>query len=120
MTSASKHKDLAWDLVQLMSNTQNIVDMGNWSGVVPPATVDGFSKSYVNFLPPYNAEFNAWLQYGTTLPSGAEYPKWVHAMNDTTGQLMQNAGMTAKQAADYFANEVSQLIGDSSMVETLN
>ncbi|HWE61701.1 MAG TPA: extracellular solute-binding protein [Chloroflexota bacterium] len=120
MTAASKHKDLAWALIQLMSDTQNIVDMGNWSGVVPPATVDGFSKAYVNFLPPYNAEFNSYLQYGTTLPSGAAYPKYVQAMNDTTGQLMQNPSMTAKQAADYFANEVTQLIGDSSQVETLS
>jgi multiple sugar transport system substrate-binding protein len=119
MTSGSHHKDLAWKLIQVLEERNNIINMGNWAGLVPPATQDGFSPAYVNFLPPYNAVYNSFLKYGTPLPTtGGAWNKWVHAMNDTTGQLAQNPSMTAKQAADAFANEASQLIG-SGEVETL-
>lgn len=119
MTSGSQHKSLAWKLIQTMEEGTNMINLGNWAGLVPPATQDGFSPAYVNFLPPYNAVFNSFLKYGTPLPTAnGLYPKWVRAMNDTTGQIIVQPSMTAKQAADYFANEATQLIG-SDQVETL-
>jgi multiple sugar transport system substrate-binding protein len=118
MSAASKHKDLAWDLIKLMSEPKNIVTLGNQSGVIPPAQSIGNSPAYVNFLVPYNKIFNSFLPYGTTLPSGPAYPKWAEAMNDTTGQIMQNPGMTGQQAQDFFAQEATQLIGPDQ-VETL-
>ena len=118
MAASSQHKDLAWKLIQLMSDTKNIITLGNQSGVIPPAVSDTNSKAYVDFLPPYNAIFNSFLPSGTTLPAGPAYPKWAEAMNDTTGQLMQNTSMTGQQAQDSFAQEATQLIGPDQ-VETL-
>jgi multiple sugar transport system substrate-binding protein len=118
MAASSKHKDMAWNLIKLMSESNNIITLGNQSGVIPPAKSDGDSPAYVNFLVPYNAIFNSFLPAGTTLPSGAAYPKWAEAMNDTTGAIMQNPGMTGQQAQDMFAQEATQLIGPDQ-VETL-
>jgi multiple sugar transport system substrate-binding protein len=118
MAASSKHKDMAWKLIQLMSEPNNIITLGNESGVIPPARSDTNSKAYVDFLKPYNAIFNSFLPYGHTLPSGPAYPKWAEAMNDTTGALMQNPGMTGQQALAQFSQEATQLIGPDQ-VETL-
>jgi len=118
LSAASKHKDMGWNLIKLMSEPSNIITLGNESGVIPPARSDTSSAAYVNFLKPYNAIFNAFLPYGKPLPSGPAYPKWTEAMNDTTGALMQNPGMTGQQALAQFSQEATQLISPDQ-VETL-
>ncbi len=85
---------------------------------MPPSQKDGNSPAFVNFLVPYNKIFNSLLPYSTILPSGANYPKWTQAMNDTTGAMMQNPSMSATDALNMFNQEATQLIG-SDQVETL-
>ncbi|HZS89752.1 MAG TPA: extracellular solute-binding protein [Chloroflexota bacterium] len=118
MASASKHKAEAWNLIKLMEESQNSIAVANGAGFVPPSQKDGNSPAFVNFLVPYNKIFNSLLPYSTILPSGANYPKWTQAMNDTTGAMMQNPSMSATDALNMFNQEATQLIG-SDQVETL-
>lgn len=117
MTKASKHKDLAWKLIQLLEASKNSIRLANQSGVVPPAKRDFNNKTYINFAAPYNAAYNTFLKHGTPLPNMPGILAWEQAMNDVTGQLATNTGMTAKEASDQFAREATQLIG-SKFVET--
>ncbi len=118
ITAASRHKDLAWKLITLMEESANSISMGNESGLIPPAVHDASSKAITDFLQPYNAIYNPWVAVGTTLPAGPAFPKYIEALNDTTGQLIQNPGMSAQQAQDFFAAEATQLIGADSVETT--
>jgi multiple sugar transport system substrate-binding protein len=118
MATSSSHKAEAWNLIKLLSQSNNSITIANQAGFVPPSQKDGSSPAFVNFLVPYNRIFNTIVPYSTILPSGAAYPKWAQAMNDTTGAMMQNPNMSASDALNNFSQEAGQLIG-SDQVETL-
>lgn len=118
IASSSPHKAQAWNLVKLLSESNNSITIANQAGFVPPSQKDGSSPAFVNFLVPYNRIFNTLVPYSTILPSGAAYPKWAQAMNDTTGAMMQNPNMSAADALNMFNQEATQLIGPDQ-VETL-
>lgn len=118
ITKASSHKALAWKLIQLLEQTKNSVTLANQSGVVPPSTKVFNSKAFLDFVKPYNKQYNDIIRYGTSLPNRPGILQYEQALNDTSGQLISDSSMTAQQALSKFKGEATQLIG-SNQVETI-
>lgn len=116
IAAATKHKDYAWKLLDVMEEQQNQIDAANWAGFVPAAASYTKAAAFVDFAPPYNAVSAQVLPYGKLTPAKAEYEVWSHALQQATGNLAQHKDMTVDQAISDMKGYVANQLGDDQVV----
>lgn len=115
ISAATKHKDYAWKLLDVMEEQKNQIDAANWAGFVPAAQSYTKAPAFVNFAAPYNAVSAEVLPYGKLTPATAEYEVWSHALQQATGNLAQHKDMTVDQAISGMKNYVANQLGQSQV-----
>ena len=89
-----------------------------WSGFVPPSTPVGQQPLFINFAPPFQADFNNYAKVGVALPNNVNFPVYARALNTVTGDFAQNPNASMSAELAKLASLVTQQLGPSS-VETL-
>jgi len=111
----TKYPQLAWNLIKLMLDPANQLSTALEAGFVPPDTSIGTSKAFVDSLP-FQAQFNDYAKYGTSLPSDPNFPVYARALNTATGDLIQNPSSTSVASAlSTVSSIVSQQLGSSKV-----
>jgi multiple sugar transport system substrate-binding protein len=118
IASGTKNAQAAFNFINVAQSATNLIDAGNWAGWVPPAKNYWTVPLYVNFAPPYNADFAKILPFATLSPTSANYSVWVEGMGQATGAFAQNPNTTVAQAVAILKNYVTNQLG-SSAVTTL-
>ena len=73
---------------------------------------------FINFAPPFQADFNSYAKYGAALPNNVNFPVYARALNTVTGDFAQNPNASMSAELAKFSSLVTQQLGSSS-VETL-
>lgn len=118
VSKASKNVQGAEDFIALASSPANQLTTAVWSGFVPPSTPVGEKPLFINFAPPFQADFNTYAKYGVALPNNVNFPVYARALNTVTGDFAQNPNASMSAELAKFSSLVSQQLGSSS-VETL-
>lgn len=117
VSKASKNVQGAEDFIALASSPANQLTTAVWSGFVPPSTPVGTQPSFVNFAPPFQADFNNYAKYGVALPNNVNFPVYARALNTVTGDFAQNPNASMSTELAKLSSLVSQQLGPNS-VET--
>jgi len=118
MYSGTKSAQAAMNFINVAQSPTNLIDAANWAGWVPPVSTDWTLPAYVNFAPPYNADFGKILASATETPTSANYSLWVQGMGEATGMFVSNPNTTVAQAQSAFQQYVTNQLG-STAVTTL-
>ena len=118
VAKASKNVQGAEDFIALASTPANQLTTAVWSGFVPPSTPVGEKPLFINFAPPFQADFNTYAKYGVALPNNVNFPVYARALNTVTGDFAQNPNASMSTELAKFSSLVTQQLGSSS-VETL-
>jgi multiple sugar transport system substrate-binding protein len=118
VSKASKNIQGAEDFIALASSPANQLTTAVWSGFVPPSTPVGEKPLFINFAPPFQADFNTYAKYGVALPNNVNFPVYARALNTVTGDFAQNPNASMSAELAKFSSLVSQQLGSGS-VETL-
>ena len=117
VSKASKNVQGAEDFIALASTPANQLTTAVWSGFVPPSTPVGEKPLFINFAPPFQADFNTYAKYGVALPNNVNFPVYARALNTVTGDFAQNPNASMSAELAKFSSLVSQQLGPNS-VET--
>lgn len=117
VSAKSTHPQLAFDLINIMENSQNSINAANGTGWIPPNAANWTNPTYVRFAP-YQKQFAELVPHAVLTPTEATYPVWVQGMNLATGSLAQNPHTTVAQALHTLKSYVTEELGTRS-VETL-
>ena len=79
VSKASKNIQGAEDFIALASTPANQLTTAVWSGFVPPSTPVGEQPLFINFAPPFQADFNSYAKYGAALPNNVNFPVYARA-----------------------------------------
>jgi len=117
VAKSSPHRKLAFDLISLMEQGQNMIDSSNWIGWIPPEKGDWAAPGYANFAP-YNKLFGQIALSATVTPTGPGFEKWAQGLEEATGLFVQNPKATVSQAIQLEKSFITEQLG-ASKVETL-
>jgi multiple sugar transport system substrate-binding protein len=117
VSKASKNMQGAEDFIALASTPANQLTTAVWSGFVPPSTPVGEQPLFINFAPPFQADFNTYAKYGVALPNNVNFPVYARALNTVTGDFAQNPNASMSTELAKLASLVTQQLGANS-VET--
>jgi multiple sugar transport system substrate-binding protein len=112
--SGTKHSDLAWDLVKLMENEQNLVNAANWAGFVPPNSTFVKSPEFVKFAPQQEF-FGSILNFATPTPSNADYSAWGQGFEEATGLLVNKPETSVDEAINQLKNTATKALGEEKV-----
>jgi len=115
--SGTKNPSLAFQLLSLMMQKENLLTLDNDGGFVPPVTTYATDPLYVNYGAPFQAEYAGLEKYATEWPHNGNLPIWSQAFQEATGDLEQSPSYTVKQALALMQSYVSEQLGTSA-VET--
>jgi multiple sugar transport system substrate-binding protein len=118
ISKASKNAQAAEDFIALASTPANQLTTAVWSGFVPPSTPVGQQPLFINFAPPFQADFNNYAKVGVALPNNVNFPVYARALNTVTGDFAQNPNASMSTELAKLASLVTQQLGPDS-VETL-
>lgn len=118
VAKASKNVQGAEDFIALASTPANQLTTAVWSGFVPPSTPVGEKALFINFAPPFQADFNSYAKYGVALPNNVNFPVYARALNTVTGDFAQNPNASMSAELAKLSSLVTQQLGPNS-VETL-
>ncbi|MDE3064463.1 MAG: extracellular solute-binding protein, partial [Acidobacteriota bacterium] len=104
------------DLINMMQESNNLINADNWAGWVPPVKSYWTIPQYTNFAAPFNEEFGKLLPYSSELPSSSAYNVWVQGFEEATGTLAQTPSTTGAQALATFKSFVTNQLGSSAVV----
>jgi multiple sugar transport system substrate-binding protein len=117
VSKSSKNVQGAEDFIALASSPANQLTTAVWSGFVPPSTPVGEKPLFINFAPPFQADFNTYAKYGVALPNNVNFPVYARALNTVTGDFAQNPNASMSTELAKLSSLVSQQLGPDS-VET--
>jgi multiple sugar transport system substrate-binding protein len=115
VSKASKNVQGAEDFIALASSPANQLTTAVWSGFVPPSTPVGQKPLFINFAPPFQADFNAYAKYGVALPNNVNFPVYARALNTVTGDFAQNPNASMSTELAKLSSLVSQQLGPDSV-----
>jgi maltose-binding protein MalE len=110
ISATSKHKKLAFDLISLMEDPQNIINSSNWIGWIPPDKNLWTSPAYTSFAP-YQDLFGKIALSATVTPTGPDFPAWAQGFETATGLIAQNPKTTVAQAVQAADTYITQQLG---------
>jgi multiple sugar transport system substrate-binding protein len=117
VAKSSPHKKLAFDLISLMEQGQNMINSSNWIGWIPPERPDWSAPGYANFAPG-NKLFGEIALSAKVTPTGPGFETWAQGMEEATGLFVQNPKATVAQAIQLEKSFITGQLG-ASKVETL-
>jgi multiple sugar transport system substrate-binding protein len=117
VSKSSKNAQGAEDFIALASSPANQLTTAVWSGFVPPSTPVGEQPSFVNFAPPFQADFNTYAKYGVALPNNVNFPVYARALNTVTGDFAQNPNANMNTELAKLSSLVSQQLGPDSVTK---
>jgi multiple sugar transport system substrate-binding protein len=117
IAKASKHPDLAWDLIEIMQKPKNMIDHANWAGFVPPSTKVAASPTFAKFAPPQGL-FATYANFAKPIPSDPGFPVYGRALGDATGKLAQSPSTSIDDAIKIIKSDMQNELG-SSKIETI-
>jgi len=117
VAKASKNVQGAENFIALASTPANQLTTAVWSGFVPPSTPVGEQPVFINFAPPFQADFNTYAKYGVALPNNVNFPVYARALNTVTGDFAQNPNASLSAELAKLSSLLTQQLGPGS-VET--
>jgi multiple sugar transport system substrate-binding protein len=115
VSKASKNVQGAEDFIALASSPANQLTTAVWSGFVPPSSPVGQKPLFINFAPPFQADFNTYAKYGVALPNNVNFPVYARALNTVTGDFAQNPNASMSTELAKLSSLVSQQLGPDSV-----
>jgi multiple sugar transport system substrate-binding protein len=115
VAKSSKNVQAAEDFIALASAPANQLTTAVWSGFVPPSTPVGEQPLFINFAPPFQADFNTYAKYGVALPNNVNFSVYARALNTVTGDFAQNPGASMSAELAKLSSLVTQQLGSNSV-----
>ncbi len=120
MYSKTKHPDLAWSLVDIMQRKQNMLELDNYGGLVPPVPAYNNAPSYVAFAKvPFQEEFANLLPSEQSMPASQEFGVWGFALAQATETLVLKPETPIDTVLQTMKSYVAAQLGDDR-IESLN
>jgi multiple sugar transport system substrate-binding protein len=114
--SASKHPDLAWDLVNLIQDRKNMLSADEAIALVAPVPEYTKDPAYLNFAPPYRAEFAKISMHATPVPSDPNFSIWAQGLLTATQAVVVNPNTSVDDALQKMKEYVTNQVGPDSVV----
>ncbi len=120
MYAKTKHPDLAWSLIDIMQRKNNMVEVDNYGGLVPPVPAYNTVPTYVAFAKePFQATYAGFLPNSVALPASTEFSVWSFAIAQATETLVLKPDTPIDTVLKTMKSYTSQQLG-SDRIETLN
>lgn len=116
ISATTKQAQAAFNLINVMQESTNLINAANWAGWVPPVKTDWTVPQYTNFASPFNEEFGKLLPFSSELPSSSGYAVWVQGFEEATGTIAQTPKTTGAQALAAMKSFVTNQLGSSAVV----
>ncbi len=117
ISKSTKNPDLAWALIKVLEEDANSIKIATGSGFVPPSQKAGKAPDFVNYAPPFNAQFNEILPFAKPLPYDGNFPVYARALGDATGQIAQNPSMSIDDALKIIRDTMVNQLGEDKVEE---
>jgi multiple sugar transport system substrate-binding protein len=110
--TASHHKDLAWKLISLMLEPDNLAPWLVEHRLLPTQVTIGEGESRFNasYSYPYYDEMVSAIPFGGARPNIPEYPQIAHYINEALNEVY-NGTMDPKEALDDAAAKSALILG---------
>lgn len=115
--SASSNKKVAFELEDFLQQKKNNIKAANAAAWVPPNTEFAQDPEFVNFAPPFQAQFAKLVPHASQLPPLEKQPVWLRGFEQATGELIQDPSATPESAAKKMTEYLTQQLGEAN-VET--
>lgn len=102
---------LAFQLLDFMNQKEPMLQAANNIEFIPPVVAYATAPEYLNFAPPFQAEFAKFLPIAQEWPINSDFPAWSQGFQEATGALIQHPGTSVDDAINIMKNVVSQQIG---------
>ena len=120
MYSKTQHRDLAWSLVEIMQRKQNMLELDNYGGLVPPVPAYGSAPAYVAFAKvPFQEDFAKLLPKEQSMPASQEFGVWGFALAQATETLVLKPETPIDTVLKTMKSYVAEQLGDDR-IESLN
>ena len=113
MTSASKQKQLAAELMELAESKKFNLLHTEWTGEVPPRSDVGQDPVWQKSVPYYNAQAAGVLKYGTFTPA-VNYTPFATCVGEATAGILAGSA-SANSAVGTLGSCASHAIGSSGV-----
>ena len=115
ISSKTKDAEAAFNLINVMQESKNMIDAANWAGWVPPVKSYWSIPTYANFAAPFNEEFGKLLASSSELPTSANYSVWVQAIEQASGAIAQSPSTSGAAAMSQMKSYVTNQLGPSAV-----
>ncbi len=113
LTCASKHRQLAAELMEMAEDQHFNLLHVLWTGEVPPRSDVLHDPAYLNSVPYYNSAEASWTKYATFTPS-YNYSAYSTCIGQATG-LVSSSHLAASQAAQELDRCMTRELGASAV-----
>lgn len=108
--SASKHPDLAWELIDLAQQKENMLKMDINTALVPSVPEYAKTSEFLNVAPPFREAFAKIADTAQMAPLDPNYSVWCQGFLTGTQAVIVKPDTSVddavKQMSDYIANQL--------------
>jgi multiple sugar transport system substrate-binding protein len=113
--SGTKSPDLAWDLIDIAQERKNMLTADIAVALVPPVPSYTHDPDYLNFAPPYRAEFSKIANYAEMAPLDPNYSVWAQGLLTATQAVVLDPQLSVDDAIGKMKDTVSNQVGPDSV-----
>jgi multiple sugar transport system substrate-binding protein len=113
--SATKHPDLAWELIDIAQNQKNLLKFALVTAVVPPIPEYQSAPEYLNISPTSNAMFAKIANVAQYAPLDANYSVWGQGFLTATQAVVVNPDTSVDDAVNQLRDYVSNQVGPDAI-----
>jgi multiple sugar transport system substrate-binding protein len=113
--SGTKNPDLAWDLINISQERKNMLAADITIALVPPVLALTHDPDYLNFAPPYRAEFAKIANYAEMAPLDPNYSVWAQGLLIATQAVVLDPKLSVDDAIGKMKDTVSNQVGPDSI-----
>jgi multiple sugar transport system substrate-binding protein len=114
--SASKHPDLAWELIDLAQSRENMLSNAIAVALVPSLPEYARDPEFLNVAPPFRAVFARIADTSEIAPLDPSYSVWAQGFLTATQAVVVNPSTSVDDAVNQMKDYVSNQVGPDSIV----
>jgi multiple sugar transport system substrate-binding protein len=118
LNATSKEPDVTWKVIDFMMGKENVLNVDNDGGLVPPISAYNTEPLYVNFAPATQTKFADLTNNSTGFPSAAEFKVWAFALAQATETMVLHPNTSVDTAVEGMKSYVTNQL-DADQTEVL-
>jgi multiple sugar transport system substrate-binding protein len=114
--SASKHPDLAWELIDLAQSRENMLSNAIAVALVPSLPEYAKDPEFLNVAPPFREVFAKIADTSEIAPLDPNYSVWAQGFLTATQAVVVNPSTSVDDAVNQMSEYVSNQVGPDAIV----